>query len=292
MASRTSLTALAALALFACSAVEPEPRRAVIAEQPPVDPLDAFAKPPGRSSTFPDVTTQPVASAAPTARAPTPAVPQPSPFAEATPTLSPTPLGEPRPTTPPVATLVYHELFTGEMMGRTIRWGWTLELYAPSTSGTRVAIVDREHWVGPQRSLELVPSFPLEAGTESLVAKDRFDGTWTGDAKTSLTLTFPLDSEHPITCSTKTFDVLPSSARVAMQPLPDGYRRAFWSLQGARTKVSALECARGDLAERQVWTLEPQPEGLPFAAPPGVEYAHESSGDTLQIGGVRPYTRP
>lgn len=191
-----------------------------------------------------------------------------------------------RPSGKPVATFSYHENFTGMMPGRTVRWSWVLELYAGN-----VAIIEREKWVGPQTSLELVPHFPLPAGTFTRESQDLFGARWTGSATSTLTLTLATDEAHPLACTTKAVDVMPSSARILTVEVKDEWR-STWAFKGARTRSSALACARGPLAEEAHWAIEPQPEGLLFAPPPGIEYAHESSGDSLQIGGLRAWVEP
>jgi hypothetical protein len=177
-------------------------------------------------------------------------------------------------------TLRYREIFTGALPFHARLRTWTLIL----GSGDRFAIVD-ESAEAPENSLIEGKAKPFSPIT--VRARTEVSGTWRSGKKGAVDLTFDAAGRAPIHCIPAKIQALSPGAVLHLIPIPDGNgSRGTWKPATRRT-VDVLSCERSWLAGEASWSDEPQPERLPFAELPGVEYAHDNDDMVVQKGGLR-----
>ncbi|MFO0759866.1 MAG: hypothetical protein U0359_25500 [Byssovorax sp.] len=177
-------------------------------------------------------------------------------------------------------TLRYRELFTGALPYHARIETWTLTL---SNDGR--FMLARERGQATENSLIENKARPLGA----IDSQSRLDiaGTFRTGERGAIDL-YASGAEHPVVhCRPGRIQTLAPGATLRLVPIPgENANRASWT-PSERRLVEVLRCERAWLADQASWTDEPQPELLPFADLPGVEYAHDNDDMVVQKGGVR-----
>jgi hypothetical protein len=191
----------------------------------------------------------------------------------------------------------YRELFTGMLPGRTQVETWTFRLDGNSAS-TNEGRFELDHEIGKASHNTLVgggglgprehasPLGPVEVGN-----RKTYLGHWEQLDVGRILLRFEADAGSPVYCFW--------GGRVeALRPeaLLMHLAADSWDWRPAnRETIDVLKCDRAWLAGAPSWTSsgwpgrpnQPQPDMLPFAELPGLEYAHENDDEIVQQGALR-----
>ena len=177
-------------------------------------------------------------------------------------------------------TLRYRELFTGSLPFRAQLQTWTLIL---GKDARFVLTIERAETA--ENSLIAGKARPLDAPV--ILSRADHAGTFTTRAGGAIELRFADPARAAVRCSPARVPALEPGAVLALTPIPgENSNHAIWK-PSTRRGVDALRCERSWLAEQASWSDEPQPERLPFAELPGVEYAHDNDDMVVQKGGLR-----
>jgi hypothetical protein len=140
--------------------------------------------------------------------------------------------------------------------------------------------VEHERSEAPENSLRVGAARPIGPVTPKV--HERWAGTWTTEPDGGVRLVFEDAAKTPVRCRPGRVATLAPGALLVVPP----HRRAPWK-PAARKAVDVLSCERAWLAAPAAWADEPQPERLPFAELPGIEYAHDNDDMVIQQGGLR-----
>jgi hypothetical protein len=140
--------------------------------------------------------------------------------------------------------------------------------------------LEHEKGEAPENSLRVGVAKPI--GPVTVKLRERHAGTWTTEPDGAVRLFFADAAKTPIRCRPGHVAALAPGALLVVPP----HVRAPWKPAG-RAPVDVLACERAWLAAPASWTDEPQPERLPFAELPGIEYAHDNDDMVIQQGGLR-----